>query len=366
MQKNIQKKHLLEVKKNLKNFDALFITNPANVYFLTGFTGTRGYIVVTKKKAYFLTDARYTENAKSILSSNYTLIEIKKGFKDDWPKFLKKLKIKKIGFEEWHLTYGMLSFYKKLSRGIGVTYKASKKIVEKVRRAKTTQEINIIKKSQEINEKVLTDTVKYLKKKPTELEVEKFILNKIMEYGGDGPSFTPIVAFGDHSAVPHHQNTNRKLKKGHVVLLDMGVSYKAYCSDMTRTFFTAKPTKKQIEVYEIVLNAQKAGLNAIHHNAKAKKVFKAGFDTIDKAGYGKYFTHGLGHGIGINIHESPSLSLESKDTLQKNMLTTIEPGIYLPGKFGIRIEDIAIVKQKTHQNITKFKKELKDMIILVK
>ncbi|MFC1647603.1 M24 family metallopeptidase [Patescibacteria group bacterium] len=354
---------LNKIRKQFKNYNALFISSPTNVFYLTGFTGSKGLILITKRKSYFFTDFRYLEFAQKIVPKEFEVMQIDKKWKKDWPKLLKKYKIKTLGFEENFLTVNQYVGLKKISKG--VKFKKSGSPIEKIREIKSDKELAMIKKSQRINEKVLQETIKFLKSNRTELEVEWFILRKIHELTGEEPSFDPIVAFGSNSSIPHHQNTNRKLKKGHVVLLDMGVKYKKYCSDMTRTFFTAKPTAKQAHVYETTLKAQKAAIAQLRDNVSVKKIVDAAMKPIKQAGYEKNFQHALGHGVGLDIHELPSLGVEKPYKLKTNMITTIEPGIYLLKNFGVRIEDMVIISGTGAQNITKAPKELKDVIIKI-
>jgi Xaa-Pro aminopeptidase len=351
------------IRKRFKNFQALFISNPINVYYLTGFSGSRGLILITQRKAYFFTDFRYIKYAKKIIPKEFKIIQIDKKWKKDWPKLLEKFKIKSLGFEENYLTVYQRDSLKKISKG--VKFKKSHFIIEKIREIKTKEEITLIKKSQQINEKILADTLKFLKEGKTEKEIEWFILNKIHEYKADGPSFNPIIAFGTHSSIPHHQNTNKKLKKGDIVLIDMGVKYKGYCSDMTRTFFTKSPTKLQEKVYNTVLKAQKSAIKILKNNIYSSKINKAATDIIKEAGYIKNFQHALGHGVGLEIHELPNLGAEKSVKLKSNMVTTIEPGIYLEKNFGVRIEDMVIIESTKNQNITKAPKKLSDVIIKI-
>ncbi|MFC1599754.1 M24 family metallopeptidase [Patescibacteria group bacterium] len=354
---------LKQIRKHFKNFNALFISDPLNVYYLTGFTGSRGLILITKRKAYFFTDFRYLEYAKKIVPDDFEVVQIDKKWKEDWPKILKKFRVKDLGFEENYLTVNQYAGLKKISKG--VRFKKAGNIVEQIREIKQGYEIARLRKSQRINEQVLDEALNFLKVGRTESEVEWFIIKAQRELGAEDSSFDPIVAFGSNSAIPHHQNTNRKLKKGHVVLLDMGVKYKHYCSDMTRTFFTAKPTTRQAEIYETVLASQQAAIDSLKHNITVASVVKSAMAPIKEKNLEEYFQHALGHGAGLNIHELPNLGITTPYKLKENMITTIEPGIYLPKNFGVRIEDMLIISRTGAQNITKAPKQLKDVIIKI-
>ena len=344
----------------LKN---LFISKPENVYYLTGFTGSRGMVLLTKGKKYFFTDFRYIEYARNVVPNSFKVIQIDKQWKKDWPGLIKKLKIKNLGIEENFLTIHQFNELKKISKGVKL--KNSLEAIENLREIKSNNEFELLKKSQQINEEILKIVTKKLKPGVTEKQIEWLILEQIHSSGADGPSFIPIVAFGDHSSIPHHQNTQRKLQKGDTVLLDMGVKYKHYCSDMTRTFFTSNPDKLLEKVYSTVLAAQKNAIKSLKPDVQNSKVNKAANDIIKKAGYLENFQHGLGHGVGLEIHESPNLAAEKPFRLKENMITTIEPGIYLKNHFGVRIEDMVKITRAGYENFTKAPKELKDIILKI-
>jgi len=351
---------LNKIRKSFLNYNALFISNPINVYYLTGFTGSRGLILITRTKAYFFTDFRYIQYAKKSIPKEFDVVQINKKWETDWPKLLQKYQISSLGIEENYLTYSQFLNLKKISGKVHL--KKSGLVIEKLRQFKSDNELKYLKKSQNINESLLKKTLEFLKIGCTEKEIEWFILNNLSTVGAEGVSFTPIIAFGDNSAIPHHQNGNRKLKKGDTILIDMGVKYKGYCSDMTRTFFTTTPTNLQAKIYQTVLDAQNNAIKTLKNSVSILKINKAAMEIIEKAGYKDNFQHGLGHGTGLEIHELPNLGAKKPVKLFENMITTIEPGIYLPKNFGVRIEDMLIITHANHINITKAPKELKDVI----
>lgn len=328
------------------------ITHLTNVRYLIGFTGTYGFLLVGKQN-YFFTDFRYRGFTEALQKSKtripFTFIELNKEFEQ---KF-KKLAGKSLEFEDEHLSVAELQSWKKRFKGIKFT--SSKRPIEERRLLKDKEEIKYLKKSQQINEETLKRITKLFKNGVTELELAWRIKTIGHDLGAEDISFEPIIAFGPNSATPHHQNSNKKLKIGDVVLVDMGMKYKGYCSDMTRTFFTKKPTAEQEDVYFKVLNAQLDAIKALKAGVKCSKL-----DEISRESMGKeaaeHFGHSLGHGIGLDVHESPSLSARSKDILKENMIVTVEPGIYLPGRFGVRIEDMGRVTKTGYENFTKFEK----------
>jgi len=310
------------------------ITHKANLRYLTGFTGSKGFLLLGTKKNYFVTDSRYIEYVKKLQNKNPRIpFEVT----DNFEKVINKAK--KIEFEADHITISQLKKWKK-------KFKNKKfvpmKSISRVK--KTDKEIKLLKKSQQLNKTAMQRVRKLLKPGVTELEIAWKIRELAHKLGAEDLSFTPIVAFGSNSAIPHHQNSNRKLKKRDIALIDMGLVYKGYCSDLSRTFFVGKPTSEQAAIYKKVEAAQSAAIKAIKPNILVSKL-----DQIARKEMGKheeFFTHSLGHGVGLEIHEAPRLSSKSKDRLKENSVITIEPGIYLPGKFGIRIEDMILVKEK--------------------
>jgi Xaa-Pro aminopeptidase len=328
------------------------ITHLTNIRYLIGFTGTYGFMLLGKKN-YFFTDFRYRGFAEELQRSKtripFKFIELNKDFEQTF----KKLAGRSLEFEADHLTIQELQGWKKRFKGI--SFKALKKTIEDRRLIKDAEEIKNLKKSQQINEETLKRLQKLFKPGVTELELAWQVKVIGHELGAEDISFEPIIAFGAHSATPHHQNSNTKLKAGDVVLVDMGMKYKGYCSDMTRTFFTKKPTAEQEDVYFKVLTAQEDAIKALKAGVKCAKL-----DEISRKSMGAdaaaHFGHSLGHGIGLDVHEAPNLSSRSKDTLKENMIVTVEPGIYLPGRFGVRIEDMGRVTKTGYENFTKAEK----------
>lgn len=359
---------LTKIRKKLakENLDAISITNLINIRYLTGFTGTSASLIITKKKAWFCTDGRYLEYVKKILPKNFILIDIQKISGKKREKFLLKNKIKHLGFESESVSVERYTTSKKLLKKIHL--KPAKNTVEEVRITKTKNEIKNIIQAQRIAEKVLNEIIKkylkpYFRSGITEKQIAWEIERLGHEFGADTISFSPIVGFGPNSAVPHHQNTDKKFKKGDIILIDMGMKYQGYCSDMTRTFFTAPPTPLQKKVYEIVLEAQEKGIHAMKPEITGEKIDKIAREHIKKAGFEKNFTHSYGHGIGLEVHEVPTLSAKAKNTLPQNTIVTAEPGIYLEGKFGVRIEDMCLIEKSGTKNLTNFPKKLSHIIL---
>jgi len=353
--------HLLQDQK----IQAVFITKPENIKFFTGFTGSFAQAIITKNKTYLFTDSRYELQAKKLCLANVTIIIIS-DYEKDIHKILKKHKIQTIGFEDTSLTVSQLKSFKKYFKGIKL--KALKNKLDLLRQIKTHQETQLIQKSQEINEQALTEAKKLIQTGITEAELAWKIVNLGHEFGAEDISFYPIVAFGENSASPHSSPSQRKYNKNDVVLIDMGFKYKGYCSDMTRTFLPQNLNLELINVYETVLKAQENCIQNLHPGDKAKHGDYLSRSIIEKAEYGEYFSHANGHGVGLEIHEAPSLSskIKHKDrnlTIQENMIITVEPGVYLPGKFGVRIEDMILIGNNKNKNLTKYPKLISDMLL---
>lgn len=339
-----------------------FITNKSNIRYLSNFTGSYGFMLLTKSKKYLFTDFRYIERAKNTIKKEIEIIDTTKMWKnvkelkENWQRILLRHRIKTIGVEETNMTLFHFKKIKKISPKI--KFKDCSGKIEKLREIKSKQEILHTQKSQSINEKAFTEIKKVIQKRPriTELDLAWKIKELGHKFGADDVSFDPIIAFGENSAIPHHSPTNRKLKKSDVVLIDMGMKYKGYCSDMSRTILPAKPTAKQKEIYDLVLEAQTNAIKNIKPGMTGKAADNLSRKIINRAGYEEQYGHAGGHGIGLDIHETPSISHKYTKTLKINSIITVEPGIYIPGEFGVRIEDMVLLGKSKNKNLTKAKK----------
>lgn len=354
---------LKAIQKEIKKNTALFITNPFNISYISNFTGTNGQLFITAKKAFLLTDFRYLRVAKAVLPENISVVNVTVPLAAKLSELCKTYKIKTMHFEDTEISFARYNYFKK---SLGkIKFEPFRGVIEKHRVIKTAQELALIVKAQRITEKVFLEVRKNLKPGKTEKQIAWEIEQLGHMYGADTISFPPIVGFGANSGSPHHQNSDRKLKKGEIVLIDMGMKYKGYCSDMTRMIFTAKPTPLQAKIYNTVLEAQEAAIKKLHAGVLGSAADKISRDIIKKAGYGKTFGHSLGHGIGLEVHESPSLSTGFDSAIPENTVVTVEPGIYLENSFGVRIEDMLLVKRKNVVNLTKIPKKIEDAVFLI-
>lgn len=355
-------KKLYPVLKKEK-IDAILIKNLVNIRYLSSFTGTTAFIIVTSKKNFFFTDFRYKGYVEKHLPPHFAFIDTATLRKDGLKDFLKKQNIRSLGFESEHLDVVQYMTWKKRLK---IKLKPLSDIDSILRISKTDEEIEAITLAQRFAEDALKKIVKKLKPGKTERQISDEIEIAAFNYCKENEtriSFKPIVGFGPNSAIPHHQNTNKKFKKGDIVLIDMGFMHASYCSDMTRTFFTKTPTDFEAKIYNTVLKAQTEAIKHMRIGNTGGQCDRIARDIIAKAGYEDHFGHSLGHGIGLEVHETPNVCPNSKDILVENCVITSEPGIYLEGQFGVRIEDMIHVTKKGPVNLAKFPKKLEEVII---
>lgn len=340
--------------------DVIVVTTWPNAYYLTLFECSNPLLVITLDRSLFLTDSRYTEAAAQSLPSPWELLALRApAANDELTRILRAFDGKRIGFEE-NAPYSHYMRLKKCAPAASEIVEAGKFLAD-LRAVKDGHELERIAASQAINESILLSVLEELASSGntaiSELDLRRLIRTKMAERGVE-ESFPTIVAFGATSSRPHAQPGSTLLQNSSVMLVDMGVKYDQYCSDMTRTYAgpASENTEKLTEIYEIVLEAQSAALDAVMNGIPAKDVDQRARDVITRAGYGDCFGHGLGHGVGLEIHEAPTLNPNSEDILRSGMVITIEPGIYLPGVGGVRIEDLVVVTDKGHTNLTRYPK----------
>lgn len=314
------------------------LTNEKQRLYLTGFFATDGYVVVSDGKKFLFVDPRYFYAAqKALKNSDATVV---KGFKNEAFEFLKST-----GKKDLYIDYTKTSISEAEEYGeLGFSLKDCSKDMVASMKIKSDEELKNIKKACAIAEASLKCVLPLIKEGISELELAAALEAEFKKHGASNPSFETIVAFGKNAAVPHHETGSTRLKNNECVLIDFGCLYKGYCSDMTRTFFYGKPDKQFKKAYEAVLEAHLAAEKGIYAGIECVAADKIARDILEERGYGKYFTHSLGHGIGVNIHEPPALSPKGKGTLENRMVFSIEPGVYLDGKFGIRIENTVTLK----------------------
>ena len=337
------------------NIEAMLITGPENRRYLSGFTGSAAKLMIDQKSAYIFVDFRYVEQAKA-QCPDFTVVQIGDDYFEKLNQCLNQDNVTKLGFETDLVTYE--SYRRHSEKLAGVQLIQVKNITEKLRMIKDEQEIDIIRRSVDIVDRAWAELVQQIKPGITEKEVALELEFLMRRQGAEGRAFDFIVASGERGALPHGVAADKQILSGEAVTVDCGAVYQGYHSDMTRNFIFGQPNQKQLEIYQIVLEAQLAGLEAVRPGVPAAEVDKAARDVIKKYGYGDYFGHGTGHGVGLAIHEGPRVSFQEKELLlEPGMVITVEPGIYLPGWGGIRIEDTVLVTAAGYQILTQTPKQ---------
>ncbi|HEX3042234.1 MAG TPA: aminopeptidase P family protein [Solirubrobacterales bacterium] len=334
-----------------KELDRFLVTDLTNVRYLTGFTGTNGACICGRGVRLFLTDFRYTERAAAEVEGWET-----ETLAGDWLKGIAERLEGRVGFEDDQMSVRLLE---KLSEklGDGTEMVAAGGSVERLRRVKDEVELAAIAEASKLADGVWEWSLEQGLAGRPEREVARSAEARIRELGGD-PSFPAIVAAGPNGALPHAEPGEREIGRGELVVFDMGAMLDGYCSDGTRTFATGDPGEEGRAVYEVVRQSQQAALDAIRAGVTGEDVDAAARKTIDDAGYGERFGHALGHGVGLEVHEGPRLAQRSDDVLAPGEVVTVEPGIYLPGKLGVRIEDLVVVADDGLRNLSSLPKDL--------
>lgn len=323
--------------------DAVIISQPENRRYLSGFTGSAGHLLVGPNFAILATDFRYIEQAGQE-APDFEVWRINGSLVPALRELVRKLAVRRLGFEAHAVTYQIYREWGRYLRGRGVRLVPLRGLVEQLRAVKDEEEVGLIRKAAEITDQTLAAVLSNLKFGVTERELAWQIERTMRELGADGPSFRPIVATGPNAARPHHPPGDRRIQPGDIVLIDIGAAFGGYHSDLTRTFVFGRPDDKFLEVWRVVAEANEVARQAARPGASAAEVDAAAREVIKAAGYGENFGHGLGHGVGLVIHEGPRLGPKSEDKLAAGMVFTIEPGIYLPGWGGVRIEDLVVLR----------------------
>jgi Xaa-Pro aminopeptidase len=334
-----------------RELDRMLVTDLTNVRYLTGFTGSNGACVCGPGIRLFFTDFRYTERAASEVSGWEPIT-----LADDWLAGIAEHLAGKVGFEDDEMPVRNLEKLKE-KLAVGVEPVAAGGSVERLRRVKDAEELGAIAAASKLADEVWEWSVERGLAGRSEREVARAAEARIRELGAD-PSFPAIVAAGPNGALPHAEPGEREIGRGELVVFDMGAKLDGYCSDGTRTFATGDPGEEGRVIYEVVREAQQAALDAIEAGVGGEAVDAVAREVIEAAGHGGRFGHGLGHGVGLEVHEGPRLSVRSDDVLAPNEVVTVEPGVYLPGKLGVRIEDLVVVGEDGLRNLSGLPKEL--------
>lgn len=326
-----------------EGLEALFLTSIPNIRYLTGFTGSSAGCLISPAGCRFFTDFRYRLQAREE-ARGFKVVMV--GARELFPRLAaqaRSLKIARLGFEPAALSYEAYRGLRRSLSGICKLTPASA-MVERLRMFKDGEEISLIRRLARMSDDILSSCLDEIGAGMTEREVDTLLERIAVEGGAEGMAFRTIVASGPRSAMPHHRSGRGRLKMGEPLLIDFGIERGGYNSDLTRTFQLGRLTKRYREIYGTVLEAQKIALKAIKPGVAAFSIDACARDYIASRGFGACFGHGLGHGVGIEVHEAPRLGRESRQTLEAGMVFTIEPGIYVPGWGGVRIEDMVLVE----------------------
>ncbi|KIL45958.1 M24 family metallopeptidase [Jeotgalibacillus campisalis] len=337
-----------------QDLDGLMITSSYNRKYISNFTGSAGIAVVSQDEAVFITDFRYTEQAAN-QAKEFTIVQHSGPIHQEVASQVEKLGINRLGFEQDHVVFGTFKQYEK---AIGTALVPVSGMVEKLRLIKTDSEIKILKEAADIADAAFKHILDFIQPGKTELEVSNELEFFMRKAGAQSSSFDIIVASGERSALPHGIASDKVIQNGELVTMDFGALHKGYVSDITRTVAVGQPSDKLREIYQVTLDAQLLAMEKIKPGLTGKEADALARDFISSKGYGEYFGHSLGHGIGLEVHEGPGLSSRSETELLENMVVTVEPGIYIAGLGGVRIEDDTVITKNGNETLTHSTKDL--------
>lgn len=327
-------------------------SRPSLIYY-TGFTGTFATLVISKIGEWLITDSRYTEQAAKQTKMSIVKYGASKNFYEFLRDFIKEKKCNLIGVEKERLS---VKVFESIFNGFEIV--EVDQIIRNQRMIKSKQEIEKIEKAIDIAQKAFLEMMNFIKAGRTEREVAAYLEYKMKSLGAEGPSFDTIIASGYRSAMPHGVASNKVIEEGDLIVVDFGCIYDGYVSDITRVVSVGEPTDEMRKVHSIVLNAQREAIENAKNGMRGDEIDNFARRYIERAGYGDKFGHGLGHGIGLEVHEAPRVSKLSKDIIKKGMVFTIEPGIYLEGKFGVRIEDDVVMEKDRVSVLTSLDRDI--------
>lgn len=336
-----------------KELDAILVTHPINRKYISGFTGSAGVAIISQDETRFITDFRYIEQATE-QAEHFTIVEHKGSIDSEINKQLSALHVKNLGFEKDDVTYASFERYKK---ALEVNLVPVSGLIEKIRLIKTPEELEILKKAGEIADAAFEHIQAYIKPGVREIEIANELEFFMRKQGATSSSFDMIVASGHRSALPHGVASEKKIQSGELVTMDYGALYKGYCSDITRTVAVGHISDELKNIYDTVLEAQLRGVRGIKPGMTGKEADALTRDYIQEQGYGEYFGHSTGHGLGMEVHEEPRLSHLSEAVLEPGMVVTVEPGIYIPNVGGCRIEDDIVITETGNERLTNATKE---------
>lgn len=341
-----------------EDLDGLLLVKDANIRYISGFTGSESYVVISKNGNVFITDSRYTEQAEQECKG-FEIVKWKSP-NLDLPEAIKmvcgKYNIKKLGFEKNFIS---VDLYERLTSALGdIKLIGTAGTVEDIRQVKDKEEIEYIKRAAEITDRAFAEILEYIKQGVTEKDIERELSYLIKKNGADDIGFPLIIASGKNGSKPHAVPSDKPVEVGDFVTMDIGSLYKGYRSDMTRTVVVGKADERQKYIYDIVKRSQEEAVKTVKSGVECARVDRVARDVIEHEGIKEIFEYGIGHGVGLEIHEGPSMSSTSSSVLQAGNIVTVEPGIYIPGWGGVRIEDTVAVTRDGCEILTKSPKQL--------
>lgn len=349
--------HIAQIAAKLPEYglDAMLITSESGERYALGFHG-EGMLIITRNGAHYTTDGRYIEAAQEqIQGAEIALARSGKGHLTQAREYMQAHGLNNVGFESGELT---VDTHRQYTQELPCILTPAQKLLESLRASKDEQEQAVMRRAQEITDDAFKAILDFIRPGLTEREIAARLVYEMMCRGGEKVSFDPIVAAGANGSRPHAVPGNQMVDTGMFITMDFGCKVEGYCSDMTRTVALGQPTQEMEEVYSAVLAAQKAGINTARAGITGREVDEAARRTLQEAGYGEYFSHSFGHSLGIDIHESPNASPSENRPLPVGAVISAEPGVYIPGRFGVRIEDVLILKEGGCENITHAPKDL--------
>jgi Xaa-Pro aminopeptidase len=345
---------LLDVLRRM-DLDACIIKGMDNIFYLSGFRGSEGSLLVTQGDVLLLTDARYTTHAREVACEGVTVTEITP--RNNILKTLcERYGVRRLGFDSFHTTYHV--YAKWVEENPGVSLVPLGQEVEDIREQKEPEEIDAIRRAIDVATHAFNAVLERLAPGMTEREVANELDYAMRRLGADAPSFDTIVASGARAALPHANPTDKKLVAGETVIIDFGCSIGGYVSDETCTLSVGTPSERMLEIHSVVRKAQEKGIASVRSGMPVRELDTIVRGFIEECGYGDYFRHGTGHGVGVAVHEAPAISVNTNGLLQENMVITIEPGIYVPHEGGVRLEDMVLVCQDRGEVLTRLRKDL--------
>lgn len=352
--------HFAAIRAKLDEYglDAMLLTNAANRFYASGFasSGTDGVALVTREGSHYWTDSRYIEAAEArVKDASVELVKAGRGYITVLNEVIEAQGLKTLGFEDEYMSVADFRLYEEKLRA---ALKPATKLLRALRAVKDEAELASLTAAQRIAERALEEIYNDIRPGVTEKEIAAKLTYLMLRCGAENVSFDPIVASGANGSVPHAVPSGKPIASGEFVTMDFGCICEGYCSDMTRTVAVGYVSEEMDAVYRTVLKAQRAGIEAAKAGVAGCDVDAAARAVIADAGYGDYFGHSFGHGVGVEIHETPNAGSLSKEPLPAGAVISAEPGIYLPGRFGVRIEDVLVLREGGCENLTKAPKEL--------